>query len=211
MSLILLWRCISYCAIDARFLQAHLAPRLQSQPGLGCAEVHQPYLAGVLVQDQVGRLDVVVHHRIGFHPGQVLQHLADLHSPAGHIFWLLWPFSGQPLLQVLPIYELHDDVVAPLLREEGVDVGDAGVLEGGQHPRLVLKALFGPGYFLGFVRVEVVQHFLDHAQPVEGFHVFRQVKRAHPSPIQRPHDAICPALHRLAGLQGNPAWRSTPQ
>ena len=203
-------RSVSFGAIDARFLHANLSAGLDNQAGLGCAEVHQAGLAGVLVNDDVGRLDVVVDNR-RLLPGQIGEHTAQLGTPAQNVFdgvrfarhrVALGVLVGQPLKQVISLDMLHHDVIAAALGEIGADVRDAVVAQLGQHAALCLEALLGFLHRLGVCQVEVLEHLLNDATAAEGSHVLHHVDGAHPALAQWLHDAV-DAVHHLAGLQGD--------
>ena len=72
MAPIQLGRRIADGPIDVRVPAPCVSPTLQGVARFGRPKVHQHGLVAVLVDDNVGGLDVVVHHRLGFDVGQVL-------------------------------------------------------------------------------------------------------------------------------------------
>ena len=202
--------------VDAGLLHANATPRLNDQPRFGRAKVYQAGLAGILVNDNVGRLDVVVDDG-RLLPGQVGEHTAQLDTPAQDVFdrvgsaphqVALDVLVGQPLEQVVSFDVLHHDIVAAVLGKVGRDAGDAVVTQAGQHAPLLLEALLGFLHRLEVGQVKVLEHFLDDTLAAEGSQVLHQVDGAHTAFAQRPHDAV-DGVHRLARLQGDVGPRST--
>ena len=182
----------------------------------GRAKIHQPHLPTVAVYDQVGRLDVVVHHGCGL-VGKVLQHPADPDGVAHHLLGRQrargddtsqWIGMGHRTLHRLTFDVFHDDVVAPSLREVAVDARDARMAQLCQQAGLSLKAGLGIPGLVGIRGIIIVQQFLDHTVAVKGTRIGGQIEGAHPSPAQRLEDAIGATTHHVARVQGRPTRRA---
>jgi len=67
-----------------------------------------------------------------------------------------------------------------------------------QRLRLFLEAVASLGLL---IRLIVREHLLDHAQPVKGLGIRRQIDGAHAAGIEPPNDPVLAVVHRLTGLK----------
>ena len=148
--------------------------------------------------------------------GQVVQYLADLDrvtqnfvarkKVTGHRLATALVLRGEPLSEVGPLDILHHQVVVPTLREVGIQVGDARVLQVTKGARLGLKTLHRFLPLLGIGGIKVFDHLFEDGQPVEGLGLGHQPDGSHPPFAQRAHNAIGTAVQQLFCLQaGSPA------
>ena len=97
---------------------------------------------------------------------EVAQHIAELHAALDHKRRVERAIFAHQLAQRLAGHILHHQERAPIDLEEIPDLGEAGVVERGEHARLALEHLLGHGALVGAKAVGV--HLFDRhraAQP----------------------------------------------
>ena len=145
---------------------------------LGDAEIGHFHPA-LLVEQQVLRLDVAVHHAVVV---GVLERFADRRHDGQRLF------RGEPagrhrLAQVDPVDVLHHQVVEPARLAEIVDGDDVRVVQRGQHPGLRGEPLGEAGVGAAF-----------GGQDLEGHHPAQGLL---PGLVHHPHAAAAEALEDL--------------
>jgi len=128
-----------------------------------------------------------------------IQRVRDL-DPQIQDLLQLHRLAVDPLLERLPLHQLHHDEGVALVLGDLVDHADAGVIEGGGGARLPLESLER----LGVVRQLVGQQLEGHAT-LEA-HVLRLVDDAHAAAAEPAQDPVVGqrlADHRACGLLGS--------
>ena len=191
-AILLLW-CVPF-GTDHRALLAALED-------LGDPEVQETD-APVVIEHDVGGLDIAKDNWLGIVTVQVAQHLTYLNGPTHH-FCL-----GQKTLclcqerfQVFAIHILKNKITAIALTEEVIDLHNARMAERSEDVGFTLEVVLDQGTHL---RVSGgVEHLFDGAQARDfgKAHILSFVNRAHSADSLNTQDAI-PALEQVAVGQG---------
>jgi hypothetical protein len=185
-------------------LRGHVQRRAGDEAGLrqlhvlrrpGQAEVGQLDVAGALLQQDVGRLDVAVDQPLGVGGGQPG---GRLRADAQDLLQLRRRPAVEPVLQRLPRDQLHHQVgeTAGLVLVNLVDGDDVLVRDLGRGPGFAAEAVLGR-LVAGELRVED----LERHGPLQA-RVDRLEDDAHAAAADLLHDVEVPQLAEVAGLVG---------
>jgi hypothetical protein len=110
----------------------------------GEAKVHEHGAGGVVLDDDVGGLDVPVDEPRGVHGADAVRDLRqDLQRPVHRDRRVVLLVLGDDRPQAPPVDVLHREEVRPLVRPEGVDLDDVLAADRGERLRLLLEARSG--------------------------------------------------------------------
>jgi hypothetical protein len=129
---------------------------------LGDTEVDQPDFAEAVDHD-VGRLHVSEHDRLRLVAVQIVEYVAQLDAPVQHLFDRQHPRTSQQRVEIAAVDVFHHQIRTRIGDEKIEDLGDGGVIQGGQQVCFALKRLQHRLPLILFALRR--QHFFDCDQP----------------------------------------------